>query len=187
MNVCLPPVARFVYELHQLHSSALTSSQQVGVALQCVCEAGDRVRGLRERVEREGVVLGERSEACDKLRTQIGQDTAILKEHNKLLAKQRQRIAHLKKVRTSATCITLCRKPWTIIVRRFDQIVYPLIPLVWYAYNHPLHRAGRIWRLAHSTTCTGGMQSSCKVYKYKWVLYKLWALLGNVIAAYLAV
>ena len=64
-----------------------------------------------------------------------------------------------------------------------EEFVAPEI-VVW--YNHPLHKE-EVWRLAHSTTCTGGMQSSSKVYKYKWVLYKLWALLGNVIAAYLAV
>lgn len=57
-----------------------------------------KVDCLEERIRRETIVLGEKSEACIKLLVQIGQDTAISSQHSKLVAKQKERIAHLKKV-----------------------------------------------------------------------------------------
>ena len=60
------------------------------------------LKTLQERIKREEVVLTEKSEACLKLLVQIGQDTAILKQHSQLLAKQKDRIAHLKKVKPTS-------------------------------------------------------------------------------------
>ena len=61
-------------------------------------QARERAEALERKVGRERVVLGEKSEACEQLLVQVGQDTAISQEHSKLAAKQRSRIAHLRKV-----------------------------------------------------------------------------------------
>ena len=49
------------------------------------------------------MVLREKGEACTKLLVQIGQDTAISCQHSKLVAKQKERIAHLKKVQSGCS------------------------------------------------------------------------------------
>ena len=73
----------------------------------------EKASSLQERISRETVVLGEKSEACIKLLVQIGQDTAISSQHSKLVAKQKERIAHLKKVGNSNPrilhhCLSVC-------------------------------------------------------------------------------
>lgn len=64
--------------------------------------AEDRVRQVEERLVREERVLDEREEAYGKLLVQLGQDTAISQEHSRLVARQRQRVRHLKEVRECA-------------------------------------------------------------------------------------
>ena len=81
-----------------LHKTNQSESSQLTFALSCLQLATEKVSCLIERVRREEVVLAEKSEACIKLLVQIGQDTAISCQHNKLVTKQRERIAHLKKV-----------------------------------------------------------------------------------------
>lgn len=93
-------VARFVYELNKVQMKCQCSSVQLSQALRCFSHAMEQVSSLQERTRRETVVLGEKSEACNKLLIQIGQDTAISCQHSKLVAKQKERIAHLKKVGT---------------------------------------------------------------------------------------
>ena len=64
----------------------------------CVQRARDRVRQLEDRLVREGRALEERREAYSKLLVQLGQDTAISQEHDRLITKQNRRITHLHKV-----------------------------------------------------------------------------------------
>ncbi len=77
-----------------------SKSSQLSLALGCLHRATERVASLREKIKREEVVLTEKKEACIKLLTQIGQDTAISRQHSKLVTKERERIVHLKKVST---------------------------------------------------------------------------------------
>lgn len=81
-----------------MHSSIADRSDRVNSALECVRRAMERGEALQQRVGRERVVLSEKCEACERLLVQVAQDTAISREHNKLVAKQRGRIAHLRKV-----------------------------------------------------------------------------------------
>ena len=60
--------------------------------------ARDKARQVEEKLAREERVLGEREEAYGKLLVQLGQDTAISQEHNRLVARQRQRVVDLRKV-----------------------------------------------------------------------------------------
>ncbi|KAL5499629.1 hypothetical protein EMCRGX_G011081 [Ephydatia muelleri] len=89
---------RFVYELEKYLAVTQTQQARVLSSLECVGTAIAKVGSLEERVNREKMVLEEKSTACAKLLSQIGQDTAILKEHTKLLERQMTRIAHLNKV-----------------------------------------------------------------------------------------
>lgn len=89
---------RFSHELTVIHATSKTKSTQLTSALRCLDRATERVCVLGDRIRREEVVLREKGEACDKLLVQIGQDTTISLQHRKLVAKQRERIAHLKKV-----------------------------------------------------------------------------------------
>ena len=121
MDLC-----RFVYELEKYLAVTQTQQARVLSSLECVGTAIAKVGSLEERVNREKMVLEEKStvstptdmrlkpwcapirvlvpvvlQACAKLLSQIGQDTAILKEHTKLLERQMTRIAHLNKVKLS--------------------------------------------------------------------------------------
>ena len=95
-------LSRFVHKLSEVHAANETKSSRISSALACVSTASARAKTLQERIKREEVVLTEKSEACLKLLVQIGQDTAILKQHSQLLAKQKDRIAHLKKVKPTS-------------------------------------------------------------------------------------
>lgn len=64
--------------------------------------ARNRARQMEEKLVREERVLEEREEAYEKLLVQLGQDTAISQEHSRLVARQRERVRHLKEV---GTCI----------------------------------------------------------------------------------
>ena len=75
-------------------------------ALACIEKATSKITTLQERIKRESIVLDEKCQACVKLLVQIGQDTAISHQHNKLVTKQRERIVHLKKV--DDTTLYLC-------------------------------------------------------------------------------
>ena len=66
--------------------------------MQCVNEARDRARQVEERLAREERALEEREEAYGKVLIQLGQDTAISQEHSRLVARQRERVADLRKV-----------------------------------------------------------------------------------------
>ena len=66
--------------------------------MRCVSGARDRVQQIEERLGRERRVLEEREEAYTKLLVQLGQDTAISQEHSRLMARQEQRVRHLRKV-----------------------------------------------------------------------------------------
>ena len=81
-----------------MYSTTTDRCNQVAAALKCVRQARERAEALERKVGRERVVLGEKSEACEQLLVQVGQDTAISQEHSKLAAKQRSKIAHLRKV-----------------------------------------------------------------------------------------
>ena len=81
-----------MYSENQSKCSILSS------ALACIEKATTKIATLQERIKRESVVLDEKRQACVKLLVQIGQDTTISHQHNKLVAKQRERIIHLKKV-----------------------------------------------------------------------------------------
>ena len=81
-----------------MHSVNQSKCSKLSSALSCIERATSRINVLQERIKRESIVLEEKSEACVKLLVQIGQDTAISHEHNKLVKKQRERITHLKKV-----------------------------------------------------------------------------------------
>ena len=89
---------RFVHQLRETHVAIETGSSLASSAVECVRTAQTRARGLEERVGKEEIILTEKSEACAKLLVQIGQDTAIMKQHSRLLGRQKERIAHLKKV-----------------------------------------------------------------------------------------
>jgi len=96
--VVITDLHRFVHQLGEAHSSQQACSSQVSSALECVSVAEGQYNNLVERVGREETLLGEKTEACLKLLVQIGQDTAILKQHSRLLTKQKERITHLRKV-----------------------------------------------------------------------------------------
>ena len=85
MSLC-----RFVYELNEVQTKSQSSSVKLSQALRCFSHATEQVSSLQERIRRETVVLGEKSEACNKLLIQIGQDTAISCQHSKLVAKQKR-------------------------------------------------------------------------------------------------
>ena len=89
---------RFVHELYTLYSENQSKGFKLSSALTSVQKATSKISTLQERIKRESVVLDEKSKACVKLLVQIGQDTAISQQHNKLVTKQRDRISHLKKV-----------------------------------------------------------------------------------------
>ena len=93
-----PLLLRFVHELQRIHSSTTDQCNQVTAALNRVRQAREKGEALERKVGKERVVLGEKSEACEQLLVQVGQDTAISQEHSKLAAKQRSRIAHLRRV-----------------------------------------------------------------------------------------
>ena len=93
-----PLPLRFVHELQHIHSSTTNQCNQVTAALKRVRQAREKGEALECKVGKERVVLGEKSEACEQLLVQVGQDTAISQEHSKLAAKQRSRIAHLRRV-----------------------------------------------------------------------------------------
>ena len=87
-----------MHELSGIEQSSQKQSSELSLALSCHTHAVEKASCLEERIHRETVVLGEKSEACIKLLVQIGQDTAISSQHSKLVAKQKERIAHLMKV-----------------------------------------------------------------------------------------
>ncbi len=89
---------RFVHQLKETHASIKARSNHVTAAMVTVRQARSQAASLEERIVKEEVILTEKREACLKLLTQVGQDTAILEQHTRLLTKQRERIAHLKKV-----------------------------------------------------------------------------------------
>lgn len=91
-------LCRFVHELDEVQRESQSSSSRLSLALNCLEHAMKKASCLQEKIKREEVVLGEKGEACIKLLVQIGQDTAISCQHSKLVAKQKERIAHLKKV-----------------------------------------------------------------------------------------
>ena len=93
-----PLLLRFVHELQHIHSSTTNQCNQVTAALNRVRQAREKGEALERKVGKERVVLGEKSEVCEQLLIQVGQDTAISQEHSKLAAKQRSRIAHLRRV-----------------------------------------------------------------------------------------
>ncbi len=70
----------------------------MAAALATVSTAQAQAVALEERIGKEEVILSEKKGASLKLLVLIGQDTAILKQHSRLLSKQRERISHLKKV-----------------------------------------------------------------------------------------
>lgn len=82
------------------HASIQDRSSHVTAAMVTVSRARTQAATLEERIIKEEVVLTEKKEACLKLLTQVGQDTAILEQHSRLLTKQRERISHLRKVRS---------------------------------------------------------------------------------------
>ena len=96
-----PLLLRFVHELQYMHSTTTDRCNQVTAALKRVRQAREKVEALERKVGKERVVLGEKSEACEQLLVQVGQDTAISQEHSKLAAKQRSRITHLQRVSCS--------------------------------------------------------------------------------------
>ena len=100
---------RFVHELNKLQRESEASCCRLSRALSCLEEAMKKAGCLQDKIKREGVVLGEKSEACTKLLVQIGQDTAISCQHSKLVAKQKERITHLKKVLDSVALCFLLR------------------------------------------------------------------------------
>lgn len=99
---------RFIYKLNEVHEASQSESAQLRLALDCLYFAMDRANSLRERIQHEEVVLGEKREACVKLLTQIGQDTAISRQHSRLVVKQREKILHLEKVRYPHHCTGCC-------------------------------------------------------------------------------
>ena len=81
-----------------MHSISQSKCSKLSSALSCVERASSQVSALQDKIKRESVILEEKRDACVKLLVQIGQDTAISHQHNKLVTRQRERIAHLKKV-----------------------------------------------------------------------------------------
>ena len=81
-----------------MYSENQSKCSKLSSALACIEKATNKITPLQERIKRESIVLDEKSQACVKLLVQIGQDTAISHQHNKLVTKQRERITHLKKV-----------------------------------------------------------------------------------------
>ena len=81
-----------------MYSENQSKCSKLSSALACIEKATNKITTLQERIKRESIVLDEKSQACVKLLVQIGQDTAISHQHNKLVTKQRERIIHLKKV-----------------------------------------------------------------------------------------
>lgn len=73
--------------------------------MECVNGARNRAQQMEEKLVREERVLEEREEAYEKLLVQLGQDTAISQEHSRLVARQRERVRHLKEVGACVTCI----------------------------------------------------------------------------------
>lgn len=95
---CVFLICRFVCELTCMHSVNQSKCSKLSSALSCIEKATTQANTLQERIKRESIVLDEKCEACVKLLIQIGQDTAISHQHNKLVTKQREKIIHLKKV-----------------------------------------------------------------------------------------
>lgn len=94
-----------VYKLNGYHESGLLESSQLTLALSCLSSAMERASKLHDRIQHEKVILGEKSEACVKLLNLIGQDTAISRQHSRLVVKQKERISYLKKVRKKRQCV----------------------------------------------------------------------------------
>ncbi len=95
-----------MYKLKCIHQLGQEESTKLTLALDCLSFAMERASKLQERIQHEKVVLGEKSEACLKLLTLVGQDTAISRQYSRLVVKQQDRIGHLQKVRVSIYCIT---------------------------------------------------------------------------------
>ena len=93
------PPCRFVYELNRKQSHVREHTQQLKEGMECVNGAKERACLIEERLGREERVLEEKEEAYSKLLVQLGQDMAISQEHGRLVARQRERIGHLRKVR----------------------------------------------------------------------------------------
>ena len=111
-----------------MHSTTTDQCNQVTAALKRVRQAREKVEALERKVGKERVVLGEKSEACEQLLVQVGQDTAISQEHSKLAAKQRSRITHLRRVSCSEfhyrnTHAQLCLVTLLIPILRFLTIL----------------------------------------------------------------
>lgn len=107
---------RIVHKLGEKFEAYKVKSSQISSALECVSIASDRVEALQDKITKEQVIYTEKKEACSKLLIQIGQDTAILKQHSQLLSKQGGRVTHLKKVSRfsfnmlySRVCLETCR------------------------------------------------------------------------------
>ena len=79
--------SRFVHELNQMYSENQSKCSKLSSALACIDKATNKITTLQERIKRESVVLDEKCQACVKLLVQIGQDTAISHQHNKLVTK----------------------------------------------------------------------------------------------------
>ena len=90
---------RMVYKLNGVHKSGQLELAQLTLSLSCLSSAMERATKLHDRIQHEKVILAEKSEACVKLLTLIGQDTAISRQYSRLVVKQKERISHLKKVR----------------------------------------------------------------------------------------
>ena len=87
-----------MHELTEVYSASQSKCSQLSTALKCVDKAIEKINCLQDKIKRETIVLEEKSIACTKLLVQIGQDTAISRQLNKLLSKQTNRITHLQKV-----------------------------------------------------------------------------------------
>ena len=96
-----------MHELKEFHSESQSKCCKLSSALACIEQATNKITTLQEKIKRESIVLDEKCRACIKLLVQIGQDTAISHQHNKLVTKQRERIVHLKKVTTAVHCLLL--------------------------------------------------------------------------------
>ena len=92
------PVFSFVHSLNKVHCTNQSKSATLTSALESYSSASERVASLHERQQRGEQLLGENEEACVKLITQIGQDTAISHQHSGLVVKQKDKIRHLNKV-----------------------------------------------------------------------------------------
>ena len=96
-------------KLHQSHAHLEELAGQLKQAMRCVEVARERRREVEERLAREERVLEEREEAYRKLLVQLGQDTAISEEHSRLVARQRQRVADLRKVGALCCVFTMIK------------------------------------------------------------------------------